>query len=531
MQSVFQTKKKPLIDTSLMSMAPNRSVAPKTQSAYGTNKSYASVNPLASISNTLKNPTTAWKSSFAATTPTKSVFQSKPVQTPITNTSKVIQGSGMGAKYASNPSNYKPPVTAPVPKPVAQPTLPSPHEAYLAATEKLAGQQTEFANKQKTQRESSVKSKYQTLKEMISGQLPVAEGNLDAFKKDSQADIDALRAAGERQKGQAEDYYGDAQRGAAKTFRETQGDNQRTFANLGTIDSRGEGSFQQATENTTSDFNRFTQQTLKAKADKFAEIDDTVSAAERQAQAAIRQESVKLEDLKKQIQFALINNDQAMADELSGIAQESEQMIMGIQEAVSGLKYQADLEKYKVELESKSDLSPTFITTGVPQTTADYTWKLNNSKEYGEAFPNMVTSAESQQQMNEVLDTSNLIQRVLGSSTDSLTGIMRNQGGLNPWANLDARSTSSLINQVSNQLQLAAAGKLKGQGQITENERAILRDAVLALNPDEKGGYALSDDELRRRLKEAQAILLRNAGLQSTVGQVDNNALISQYGG
>lgn len=528
MTSVFQStkKKEPTINTSLMSMAP------KAKPTY-TAGTYSSVNPLAQITNTLKNPTTAWKSSFKATTPTKSVFStsSQPAQPNMSVAPKVIQGSGMTSAYASNPTNYKPPVSTPPPKPTAQPTLPSPHEAYAVATEKLAAQQADLASKRQVQREASTKSKYQTLKEMISGQLPVAEGNFNAYKADSDADIADLKATGERQKGQAEDYYGDAQRDAARTYRDTQGQNQRTFANLGTIDSRGEGSFQQATENTTSDFNRFTQQTLKAKADKFAEIDSTVATAERQAMAAIRQEAGKLEDLKKQIQFALINNDQALADELSGIAQESEQTILSIQEAVTGLKYQADLEKYKVELESNDDLSTTFLTTGVPQTEADFTWKLQNAKEYGEAFPNMVGNSEAMQKANEVMDTSNLIDRVLGSNTDNLTGVLRAQGGWNPWANLDAKGTSSLINQVSNQLQLAAAGKLKGQGQITENERAILRDAVLALNPDGNGGYALSDDELRRRLKEAQAILMRNAGMQSTISQVDNNALISQYGG
>lgn len=527
MLSIFQPKKKPTIDQSLMS------VAPKQQTSYGTNQSYASVNPLASIANTLKNPTTAWKSSFAATKPTQSVFQSnqsKPTTSSAPNKSQYIQGSGYTSQYASNPSNYKAPTTTSVPKPQVQ-TAPNPHDAYLQATEKLAAQQAEFAKNRQTQREASTKSKYQTLKEMISGQLPTAEQNFNNFRNDSEADIADLKATGERQKGSAEDYYGEAQRDAAKTYRETQGSNQRMFANLGTVDSRGEGSFQQATENTTSDFNRFTQQTLRAKADKFAEIDSTVATAERQAKAAIRQEASKLEDLKKQIQFALINNDQAMADELTGIAQESEQTIMAIQEAVNGMKYQADLEKYKIQLQSNDELSPVFLQTGVPQTKADFTWKLNNGKEYGEAFPNMVDNSEAIQKANEVIDTSNLIDRVLGSNTDNLTGVLRAQGGWNPWANLDAKSTSSLINQVSSQLQLAAAGKLKGQGQITENERAILRDAVLALNPDGKGGYALSDDELRRRLKEAQAILMRNAGMQGLMPQVDNDALIRQYGG
>lgn len=491
MQSVFQTKKK----EPLMSVNPRMSVAPKQST-----NSYSSTNPLISL-NQSKN---TQQSTFRSSAPKQSVFQPKSVTSA--PQSKVILGSGMTTDYSSNPTNYKPSVPAPAPKPVAQPAAPSPHEAYLAATEKLAAQQKDFVTKQQAQREGSIKSKYQTLKEMISGQLPVAEGNLESFKKDSQADIDALRSAGERQKGQAEDYYGDAQRQAAKSFRETQGDNQRTFANLGTIDSRGEGSFQQATENTTSDFNRFTQQTLKAKADKFAEIDDTVSAAERQAMAAIRQEAGKLEDLKKQIQFALINNDQAMADELSGIAQESEQNIMAIQEAVTGLKYQADLEKYKVELETSEDLSTTFITTGVPQTAADYTWKLNNSKEYGEAFPDMAGQASSQKQsLLTVID--NLANGDVGAITGwTRTGwVPGSQGAL----------TKNYYDQLKGMLSLENRNQLKGSGAISDFEAKTLERAASALNQN------LSEDQFRQVLNDLRTSLGGGQTQSSGFGQND----------
>lgn len=349
MQSVFQTKKK----EPLMSVAPQMSVQPKAQN---TAKPYSYTNPMNQMASTL-NPTGAFKS-FAVTKPAQSVFQSKAT-TPVTQKPKVVQGSGYGSNYASNAFNYKPPVVTPPPTPTTT-TTENPHDAYIEGMNALATQRADFTNKSKERRETSAKSKYQTLKEMISGQLPVAEQNFNEYKSDSQADIDALRAAGERQKGQSEDYYGEVQRDAAKTLAETQGRDQRMFSNLGTIDSRGEGSFQQATENSTSDFNRFTQQTLRAKADKFAEIDNTVATAERQANAAIREEGKKLEDLKRQIQFALINNDQALADELSGIATETEQTIMGIQEAVTGLKYQGDLEKYKIELENEKLQAPDY---------------------------------------------------------------------------------------------------------------------------------------------------------------------------
>lgn len=500
MQSVFQSKKKPLIDTSVMS------VAPKAQSSYGTAKSYASVNPLSQIQNTLKNPTTAWKSTFTATKPTQSVFQSKapqmsvaPKPQPKSTVNTALQ-SGYGASYGNNPSNQ------PAPKPTPQVTTPNPHEAYVTGMEKLAAQQQDFATRRQAQREASTKSKYQTLKEMISGQLPVAEQNFNAFKADSEADIADLKATGERQKGQAEDYYGEAQRDAARTFRETQGQNQRTFANLGTVDSRGEGSFQQATENTTSDFNRFTQQTLKAKADKFAEIDSTVATAERQAMAAIRQEATKLEDLKKQIQFALINNDQAMADELSGIAQETEQTIMGIQEAVAGLKYQADLEKYKVELESKDKLSPQFLQTGIPQTEADFTWKLNNGKEYGEAFPDIAGNQASQQKQ-AILDVA---KNIANGAIGSMTGWIKTD-----WAPGSAGAlTKNYYDQLKGMLSLENRQQLKGSGAISDFEAKTLERAASAL------GQNLSEDQFRQVLND---LILNLGGGQSEMSVSGQN--------
>lgn len=450
-----------------MSVAPQMSVAPKTQSVYNTNASYAATNPLSSFGQKAiqGKGITATKTSFRASTPTQSVFQSKATPTapkvPYSQ-NKVIQGSGMTSSYANNPTNYKrsvptvPTVTAPTPQKTMTPT-----DAYLQGMEKLSGQQTNFLNNQKLQREGSVKSKYQTLKEMISGQLPVAEENFDAYKKDSQADIEALRASGERQKGQAEDYYGEAQRDAAKTLNETQGQNQRTFAGLGTIDSRGEGSFQQATENTSSDFNRFTQQTLKAKADRFAEIDDTVSTAERQAQAALRQEAVKLEDLKKQIQFALINNDQAMADELSGIAQETEQNIMAIQEAVTGLKYQGALEKYNIELENSKLKAP------------DYDAE---SKLRGEYF-----TRTKDNKYNEVAQTYEKILNVPDTAAGDLGLIFSYMRLLDPSSTVregefaNAQNAAGVPDQILNSYNKALTGQ-----RLNPNQRQEFRSAALS---------------------------------------------------
>lgn len=488
-----------------MSVAPRTSTASKTSA-------YAATNPLSKLGQAASQGKgiSAVQSTFKST-PAKSVFQNKaPAQSSV-NQSKVIQGSGLTSQYSSNPTNYKTPTPPPAPDVPTVPTAktPNPNTAYIQGMEKLAGQQTDFANRQRAASEASTKSKYQTLKEMISGQLPVAEQNFNQFKTSSEADIADLRATGERQKGQATDYYGEAQRDAAKTFRDTQGDNQRMFAALGTVDSRGEGSFQQATENTTSDFNRFTQQTLKAKADRFAEIDSTVSTAERQANAVIRQEAVKLEDLKKQIQFALINNDQAMADELTAIAQQTEQTIMGIQEAVTGLKYQADLEKYNLELSGSKGLSPQFLQTGQPQTEADYTWKLNNAKEYGEAFPQLAGEQQSQQKQALLDVIENISQGDVGSITGRLrTGwIPGSQGAL----------TKNYYDQLKGMLSLENRAQLKGSGAISDFEAKVLERAASAL------GQNLSEDQFRKVLEDLRVSL--GGGQQQSSGFSQNDPL------
>jgi len=491
MFSIFQKKKEPL-----MSYAPNRSVAPNRSTApnmsvapktgqSSARSSYAPTNPLSRFGQESGQGRglNAIQSVFRPTTASAPTFRSQASTAPQQNQSKMIQGSGMTSSYMSNPTNFRTsaPAPAPIPPKVEAPTQRTftPNEVYTQNMEKLAGQQTDFVNRQQAGKEERTKSKYQTLKEMISGQLAPAEGNFNQFRDDSNADVEALRATGERQKGQADDYYGEAQRDAAKSLRDTQGQNQRTFAALGTLDSRGEGSFQQATENTSSDFNRFTQQTLKAKADRFAEIDTTVSGAERQAIALIRQESVKLEDLKKKIQFALINNDQAMANELSDIASNSEGLILSIQEAVMGMKYQADLEKYKLDMQSNEKLSPEFLQTGQPQNEQDYTWKLNNAKEYGEAFPNLAggqASAGKQEVVDAIKD--------LMSSRGGLKQVV-GYGSYNPINRLpesDAGATRAKLERVKALVSLENASKLKGTGAISDAERALLASAATAIN-------------------------------------------------
>lgn len=92
----------------------------------------------------------------------------------------------------------------------------------------------------------------------------------------------------------------------------------------------------------------------------------------------------------------------------------------------------------------------------------------------------------TQQQQNEVQDTLALIDQIgkdpalnksVGPIDQYVGGVISGDpAGVNRFRNLH--------NELSGKLQLAQAGKLKGQGQISDKERAMLAAAATALNPN-----------------------------------------------
>jgi hypothetical protein len=140
---------------------------------------------------------------------------------------------------------------------------------------------------------------------------------------------------------------------------------------------------------------------------------------------------------------------------------------------------------------------------------------------------------------DEVLGVS-LIDDVLDLKTGALTGLMRGKlsatGILNPYQTAEARTK---LKQLSAVLQLASAGKLKGQGTVTENERKILREAVSSLGINENGETELSDTKLRSELKKLQTVLAKKSNDPELVKRfsqsedngldADDEALINKY--
>lgn len=336
----------------------------------------------------MSNPVSQWGQSFIGSSykPQMSVApkmsvntQAKPQMSFVQKPKMSVAPSKIQGSSATNTSyaGYRAPTPYQAPSPVQG--LGAGGDMLGEASQAATRQKT-FAEQQREQQMGFTREQTQLTNQKLQEALPAAQQQFGQFKANTEASIADLLAGGERQKSQTSDYYGDAQRQAAQTLRDTQGQNQRTFANLGTIDSRGEGSFGQATENTTSDFNRTTQQFLKAKADKLSEIDATVSAAERNARATITQEEAKMNELAREIQYSIANNNLQEAQQLSQIYNETQQYIYDIEDALTQTKYQFSLEQERLqnELAKTQSFTPEFMAGGQPTNQAEFEFFIKN---------------------------------------------------------------------------------------------------------------------------------------------------------
>jgi len=115
-----------------------------------------------------------------------------------------------------------------------------------------------------------------------------------------------------------------------------------------------------------------------------------------------------------------------------------------------------------------------------------------------------------------------LIDKILSSSDYDLAGSSGRikAGKLFNWG--DTAKLRNELNQLNGILQLASAGKLKGQGQISEGERAILANAVSALGLSEKGVTDLSIGEMKTKLEEMRTALAKKS---------NDPTLIKKYAG
>ncbi len=431
---------------------------------------------------------------------------------------KVIQGSGYGSNYANNGSNYKQaPVVTPLPEklPAPQDQRLTSMDSFLKSQQGVADQKRTLAGANLEQGDGYRTDMYNLQQDQLSGMKGSAEEMFNNYERSTLAGLDRVRGAGERNKDSVEDYYGDAQRTAAQVRRETQGESQRRFSNLNTIDSFGEGSFKQANENIDSDFTRVTQQFAKEKAGKLAEIDDQVFSAEQTSEQAISEQRTTLQQTLRQIDSQLVQGtmEYKFAQEQAVTAYQDS--VLGIEDWFNNIKLSTEQTKMALENEinSMSSFTPEFMASGVPSNQNEYEFLIKNQEAFGKLYPGL-TGSDGLGEKGQIVD---LIDNVLAKDTGNITGSVRFGTTYSP----QARDTKAVVEQIKAKLAIEERAKLKGQGTITDGEMQMLANAVTKLN------YAGSDEAFRNELLGIKGILERQ-GAQGSGGNmsVDMNQFV-----
>lgn len=451
-------------------------------------------------SSAYSSPSTMTSSTAKTAAPIASYKYSTPTQ-PTTPRINYSLTSGTTAKSAVNPTNYVAP-TAPPPAKV-----PSAGQQYLDRLQNSGNQGSALAEKARLDKENYEKSMTGFLNQGLDNSATQYKGDFDRFKTNSEAGIKDLETTGEMQKSNARDYYGEAQLQAAKSRNEVRGQTQRTFANLNTLDSRGEGSFGQATENQDSAFNSFTQGNLKAQAQKLTEIDMQVGQAVRSAKAAIQQEESKLNGLLQQIELAKQTNNLNLTKSLTDAYNETQQRIYDIQDGINNIQYQFELEQEKFAQAQEAltaetaGLSPEFLQSGTVKTMQDFIYRSKHPEMYEK-----ITAGAGQSQGNgKVLG---MIDKLLSTDTKPITGFNRIV-----IPGTEASTTQASWDGLKSLLTLAERGQLKGSGAVSDFETRILEKAAAAgLDP------RMDDKAFRSRLQEIKNEL--SGGDTSQGGQV-----------
>jgi len=375
--------------------------------------------------------------------------------------------------------NYNPVTTTKTTTPVSSTSaLPS----YLTGYESLAAQKEKLLADQKAANEDYLNKYYSAKSGSNQANIDALNRNLAANKESFQQSLAAEQARTNEKKQAAEDTWGEDQRALAQTRGESEARNRNKFAALNTVGSYGAGSYGQAQENVESDFNRSTQQGIKQKEQNLSDLDYALQQYELDAQS-------KLDDLELQVtqQINSITSDQTLSDiekenAIKELGYNYQDAVLQVKEGLQGV-YQQYYDKLA---SAESGLS--FDDNGQPLNQASYEWMLTNPDEYKAAF-----NSTDNTSANKVR---NIIEQLAGANTKGVTGLVRL--GLSD----DARSAAGLVKQLSSELQIEEAKRLKGQGSMSDSERAILANSISAMNPDSNGLPQVSDTRFKEILDQ-----------------------------
>ncbi len=389
-----------------------------------------------------------------------------------------------------------------------------------------------LAEKQKAAQDAADKQAYDYARQGLLEQQGNLSSALGTYRTRSAEDIARLKATGERTKETAITQSGASQRALAETRRQALGDIEKRYANLGTIDSYGTGSFTQANTNEETGFLKMTNENMQNLNDKLYEIDDNIQNFELEATRKIQDQEAQYNQAVQQINSQLANNEELRGQALQQAALLLEQKKAEINDEYQQLTLSAQQQKQAAQAEidklTQQDAyfqqvfqgaSQTFLDTGKPATMNDF--MIMNK--YPDAYKSMLEFAKSGGGSNTASQAKqNIIQTIddvlnsgnIGRLTGMYSYVPRLRGN-------KANLTQSQIDQLKNMLSLQNRTLLKGTGTISDYEAKMLEKAASALAGD------LSEEQFIQVLNQLKTEL--SSGARPSIN-APLMSLASQYG-
>lgn len=406
------------------------------------------------------------------------------------------------------------------PKPTTTTTATTSTPSYLQTFETLADKQRKQSEERLGRAKEYQTSAYDERNRLLKESIPQLQNQFGQtqgyFDKAMVGATDKANLA----KSNIEDTAGSTQRQNAESLRTGRANIANRFAGLGTSDSYGAGSHMQAQENQQSDFNRLTAENLKQKSNQLSEIENNLQTYQLDAQRQLDGLKSTLDQTVSQIQSNMRMNDLDKQKAIDSAVYDYEDSLNTIDTTLNSMYKDYQLKALELE---KTSLSKGFMAGGKPENENDYKYLVENSDKYDKYGAMLGTGASTQKSKKADEIVASIDQILLDPSLGQVTGA-KNISTLFPGT--PAQTTKNRVNQLLGQLQLSNIDQLKGQGQITEGERAILRDAVTYLGTNQGDqDFVNTLTQLRDNLKKGTPTnsSTTNQGgvrMQSPTGQI-----------
>jgi len=188
----------------------------------------------------------------------------------------------------------------------------------------------------------------------------------------------------------------------------------------------------------------------------------------------------------------------------------------------------SETSRFKQEMSSKG-----YSSDDINSYISSKTGGQNTLKQQSEAIGYQASILKSQKDIDEIsgdyidkdkyndaLEGVRLVDDILGSNTDPLTGDIR-LGGIPLINRSKVNTTKAKIERLQGVLQLAISGKLKGQGQMSDKEREMLANAASSLK------YNQTDESFREELSRIKRVFQKTTGVQQPDDFISGSGITS----